>query len=116
MSLSAVIESIEREMFDRATREENIKCCQNCKYYNLREEIKDERGKHECYGYSMICSPICLGYEIEKENNCQKFKEKDGTSAEEIEKEWWSKPFMEDKSTDLLVSAMLKRGNKNGGT
>lgn len=106
MSMSEVINSIEREMFDKATRGKNIKCCQNCKYYNLREEIQDDRRKHECYGYSLICSPICLGYEIDKENNCDKFKEKDGTSAEEIEKEWRRKPFAENKSTDLLVNAM----------
>lgn len=38
MSMRAVIENIEREMFDRATREENPKHCDDCKGY---EENKD---------------------------------------------------------------------------
>lgn len=38
MSISKVIESIEREMFERAVKEEKPKYCDNCKGY---EENKD---------------------------------------------------------------------------
>lgn len=92
--------------------------CQNCKWYNLREEIPDERGKHECYGYNLICSPLCIGYEIDKENNCENFEIKRNETVEEIERQWRMRsfPFEKDKSTELLVNAMLKRYRKNGGT
>lgn len=83
--------------------------CQNCKYHNIRERIKNEYGKHECWGHSLICAPIIFGYEVDKENDCGKFKEKNGTKLEDIEKEWHENPFMPDKSTALLAELMSKR-------
>lgn len=112
MSIAKAIEIIEHEIFNRSTKEKSIKCCKNCKWYNLREEIQDERGKHECYGHSLICSPVCLGYEIDKENICDKFEYKGDETAEEIEKQWSRKFFGSDKSTDLLENAIMKSENQ----
>lgn len=87
--------------------------CQNCKWYNLREEIQDERGKHECYGHSLICTPFCIGYEIDKENDCEKFEIRGNETLEEIITQWRMRgfPFRRDKTTELLVNGMLKREN-----
>ena len=112
MSIAKTIEIIEHEIFNRSTKEKSIKCCKNCKWYNLRKEIQDERGKHECYGHSLICSPVCLGYEIDKENICDKFEYKGDETAEEIEKQWSRKFFGSDKSTDLLENAIMKSENQ----
>lgn len=89
--------------------------CQNCKYHNIREYIKNEYGKHECWGRSLICAPIVFGYEADEENDCEKFKEKDGTKLEDIEKEWHENPFMPDKSTVLFTDLMLKREEREKG-
>lgn len=83
--------------------------CQNCKYHNVSEEIQDEQGKHECYGYQMICSPFALGYKIDKKNNCKKFQEKDGSTFEEVHSEWWNREVRSDKTTKLLASLMEER-------
>lgn len=85
--------------------------CQNCKWYNLREEIQDEIGKHECYAHSLICSLICLGYKLE--SGCDKFEAKSNETVEEIEREWWKKAFHRDESVELLVKAMPNRENAN---
>lgn len=85
--------------------------CQNCRWYNLREEIQDEIGKHECYAYSLICSPTCLGYELE--SGCDKFEPKGNETAEEIEREWRRKAFHRDESVELLVREMMKRESGN---
>lgn len=82
--------------------------CDNCRFYNLNKKVPDERGKHECYGYSLLSCPIVLGYEIDKENNCEKFKEKDGTSIRKIKKEWYSRPFIDDKSMDILTQNLIR--------
>lgn len=81
--------------------------CQNCRWYNLREEIQNEIGKHECYAYSLICSPLCLGYELE--NGCEKFEEKGNETEEEIRSEWIRRIFLPDESTELLTKSLMKR-------
>lgn len=84
------------------------KCCKNCKWYIERTEIKDETGKHECYAHSLICSPICLGFEIEKESDCDKFEEKGKETEEEINREFFTRPFSVDKTVKLLSDDSLK--------
>lgn len=92
--------------------------CKNCKWHNVREEIKNEIGKNECRGYALICSPVVLGYEIDGENDCEKFEIRGNETLEEIEKQWHirSSIFERDKSVDLLVNLMAKRERENGGT
>lgn len=77
----------------------------------MREEIPDERGKHECYGHTFICSPLCIGYEIEKENDCENFEIKGNETVEEIESQWRDKAFYikPDKSTKLFLNELAKR-------
>lgn len=81
--------------------------CQNCKWHRLNEGIEDETGKHECYAYSLICSPLCLGYE--QESGCDKFEQKGNETEEEIRREWRKRMFRTDKSTELLAKALMKR-------
>lgn len=81
--------------------------CQNCRWYRLNKNIEDERGKHECYAYSLICSPICLGYALE--SGCEKFEQKGNEADSEIKKEWQKRMFQTDESVKLLVGAMMKR-------
>jgi len=76
--------------------------CSKCKWYRFNENVLDESGKHECYGHSLICSPVCLGYEIEKDNSCDRFEFKRNETEEEIRKEFFVRPFFPDKSTELL--------------
>jgi hypothetical protein len=55
VSLSEVIEGIEREMFERATKEEKPKYCDDCKVYEeskdchacIKQEFNDRRRKSE---------------------------------------------------------------------
>lgn len=85
--------------------------CQNCKYHNINEKIKDERGKHECYGHSLICTPFRIGYDIDKENDCKKFEISGNETLEEIKKQWWMRGsfFERDESVELLVNLMTQR-------
>lgn len=80
------------------------KRCKNCKWHIERVEIEDEAGKHECYAHSLICSPISLGYEIEKENDCDKFQEKGAETEEEIRKEFFRRPLVADKTLKFFAS------------
>ena len=84
------------------------KMCKDCKWHIERVEIEDEAGKHECYAHSLICSPISLGYEIEKENDCDKFQEKGTETEEEIQKEFFRRPLTVDKTMKLLSDNSLK--------
>ena len=81
--------------------------CQNCRWYNLREAIEDEIGKHECYAYSLICSPICLGCKLE--SGCEKFESKRNETVEGIEHEWRKRVLLPDESTELLAKGLVKR-------
>lgn len=81
--------------------------CQNCKWYRLNEDIENEIGKHECYAHSLICSPICLGYELE--NGCDKFEQKGNETDSEIMKQWQGRIFQTDESVKALAGAMMKR-------
>lgn len=81
--------------------------CQNCKWHRLNEGIEDETGKHECYAYSLICSPLCLGYELE--SGCDKFEQKGNETDSEIMKQWQGRIFQTDESVKALASAMMKR-------
>lgn len=81
--------------------------CQNCRWYNLREEIQNETGKHECYAHSLICSPLCLGYELE--SGCDKFEQKGNETEEEIRREWRKRMFQTDESVKLLAKSLMKR-------
>lgn len=55
MSMKAIIESIEREMFERAVKEEKPKYCDDCKGYEenkdchacIKQEFNDRRRKSE---------------------------------------------------------------------
>lgn len=86
--------------------------CQNCKWYRLNEDIEDERGKHECYAYSLICSPICLGYELE--SGCDKFEQKGDETDSEIMKQWQRRIFQADESVIRLATAMMEREMDGG--
>lgn len=91
----------------RSANIKGIRNCGNCKWYRLNEDVKDEIGKHECYAYSLICSPLCLGYELE--SGCDKFEQKGNETEEEIRREWRKRMFRTDKSTELLAKSLMKR-------
>lgn len=81
--------------------------CINCRWHRLNEDIEDERGKHECYAYSLICFPLCLGYGLE--SGCDKFEQKKNETDSEIMAQWQRRIFQTDESVKLLVSAMMER-------
>lgn len=81
--------------------------CQNCRWYRLNENIENETGKHECYAYSLICSPLCLGYELE--SGCGKFEQKGNETDSEIVTEWRERMFQTDESVKLLAKSLMKR-------
>ena len=96
-------------MENRRSAERN---CINCRWYRPDEDIEDEKGKHECYAYSLICSPLCLGYALE--SGCDKFEQKGNETEEEIRREWRKRMFRTDESTELLAKALMKRDLERG--
>lgn len=79
-----------------------VNSCSNCKWHRINEKVPYERGKHECYAHSLICSPVCLGYKIDEDNNCNRFEPKRNETEEEIRAAFFTRPFLLDKSTELL--------------
>lgn len=86
--------------------------CQNCRWYRLNENIENETGKHECYAHSLICSPLCLGYELE--SGCDKFEQKGNETEEEIGREWRKRMFQTDEFVKLLAKSLMKRDLERG--
>lgn len=62
--------------------------CLNCRFYNYRKQVVDEKGKHECYARFFIEPPYNYFDSIEKENDCGLWKESNGKSEEIIRLEW----------------------------
>lgn len=79
-----------------------MRCCKNCKWYVLDERIKDEKGKHVCYGHYLISTPFLYVGSLGEKNRCKFFEKKEqNLSHEEIRNEWLSKGIIFRKSMDI---------------
>lgn len=66
-----------------------MKCCKECQWYFTDERIKDEKGKHVCYGHYLICTPFLYVDSLDAENQCESFENKKrNMSQEELLDEW----------------------------
>ena len=51
-----------------------MKCCKDCQWYFLDGRIKDEKGKHVCYGHYLICTPFIYVNSLSEDNQCDFFE------------------------------------------
>lgn len=66
-----------------------MRCCQTCKWYFLDKRIKDEKGKHVCFGHYLIITPFLCVDSLNEENQCDFFEKKQkDMSYKELRDEW----------------------------
>lgn len=79
-----------------------MRCCENCKWHFLDKRIKDEKGKHVCFGHYLIVTPFLCVVSLNKENQCEFFEKKQqNMSYEELRDEWRSRGLFFRKSMDI---------------
>lgn len=79
-----------------------MKCCKDCQWYFLDGRIKDEKGKHVCYGHYLICTPFIYVNSLSEDNQCDFFENrKRNMSHKELEDEWRSRGIIFRKSMDI---------------
>lgn len=79
-----------------------MECCKECQWYFLDERIKDEKGKHVCYGHYLICTPFLYAGSLNEENQCKFFENrKRNMSQKELRDEWKSRGISFRESMDM---------------
>lgn len=87
-----------------------MKCCKDCQWYFLDERIKDEKGKHVCYGHFLVSTPFLYADSIEEENQCDSFKKKQqDMTKDELFNEWWNGKLEFDESTEILSKSLMEK-------
>ena len=76
-------------------------CCKDCKWYFFDEQIKDEKGKHVCYGHYLICTPFVCVDSLDEENQCEFFENRQRSMPhKELKDEWRGRGIIFRKSMD----------------
>lgn len=85
-------------------------CCKDCKWYFPDEQIKDEKGKHVCYGHFLVSTPFLYEDSIEAENQCDYFKKKQqDMTKDELFNEWRNGKIEFDESTEILSKSLMEK-------